>query len=200
MEIENNDELKARLETKLKRSRERIVRGWVPRRDFISAAKRAEAADWIRKQKTRVAAALFDQDEILFERALAGLEKAFEKLNRLCGEAYRKRFPDPEDWPLRYFKWMSITYMKLECELGIFYIVPQMPERKPRVTHWLTADEMIDILSNPAIIKSIKTFGLPVRPETLEKPKKGEKQLTINFLDKKNPPVYYDFHRGVKRG
>ena len=199
METDNHDELKGRLEVKLRRARKRIVDGWVPRRDFLTPKKRNEAATWIRKQKIRVAAALFDQDEILFERALAGLEKGFEKLNRLCGEAYRKRYPEPEERPLRYFRWMSIRYMKLACELGEFYIVPRIPERKPKVAHWLTADEMIDILNNPAAIASIKTFGLPSRPELIEKPKRGEKHLHLDYTDSEHPQIYFDFPEGVKR-
>ena len=183
----------------MREAKKRITHGWVPRRDFISPERRRDAAKWIRDQRKRVTLAIRDRDTILFERALASWEKAFEKLNRICGEAYRARFPDPEEWPLRYFRWMSIRYMELECELGTFYLVPQMPIRKPTVEHWMTADEMLDILSQPAIIKAIQTFGLPGRPGKVEKPRKGEKHMIINFTGDGNPVCYYDCKEAARR-
>ena len=189
----------SRIAKKFAAARARIVRGWVPRRDFVSDEKRVAAAAWIKKQRKRIAVATRDEDEILFEKALNSWEKAFDKLNGICGEAYRAQTPAPEDWPLRYFRWMKVQYMKLECELGIFYIVPRPPSRKPRVPHWMTADEMIDILSSPSTIAAIKKFGLPVRPETIGKPKRGEKHMIINFTNDGRPTCYYDFPEGSKR-
>ena len=183
----------------IREARKRITRGWVPRRDFISLERRKDAAKWIRDQRKRVMLAIRDRDTILFERALASWEKSFEKLNRICGEAYRVKFPNPEEWPLRYFRWMKIRYMELECDLGTFYLVPQMPSKKPSVDHWMTADEMLDILSEPSTIKAIKTFGLPVRSDELEKLKRGDKHMVINFTGDGNPICYYDFKGAVKR-
>lgn len=199
MRTRDADDIKQRLAKKFSAARARVVRGWVPRRNFVSAEKRAAAALWIGKQRKRIDVARRDEDEILFEKALTSWEKAFEKLNRICGEGYRAECPNPEEWPLRYFRWMKVQYMKLECDLGIFYIVPRIPKRKPRVPHWLTADEMIDILANPAMIASIKMFGLPVRPETLEGPKPGEKHMIINMTNDGNPRCYYELPKRKRR-
>jgi hypothetical protein len=192
------ESLEQRLARKLSAARARVVHGWVPREDFVSTKKRAAAAAWISKQRNRVDIAMRDKDEILFEKALASWEKAFDKLNGLCGEGYRARCPNPEDWPLRYFRWMKVQYMKLHCELGTFYIVPRMPKRKPRVPHWLTADEMIDILANPATVAAIKTFGLPVRPDTIDGPRPGEKHMIINLTGDGGEVCRYQLH-GEKR-
>jgi hypothetical protein len=187
-----------RLAKKFSAARMRVVRGWVPRRNFVSTKKRGAAAIWIGKQRKRVDVAMRDEDEILFEKALASWEKAFEKLNEICGEAYRAQCPNPEEWPLRYFRWMKVQYMKLHCELGTFYIVPRMPKRKPRVPHWLTADEMIDILANPATVAAIKTFGLPVRPESISGPKRGEKHMIVNLTGDGGEVCRYQLY-GEKR-
>lgn len=173
-------------------TRARIVRGWVPRKDFIPQKRRDEAAAWLKAQYKNVRSAMRDEDNILFERAVVSWEKGFEKINTICGEAYRERYPDPEEWPLRYFRWMKVQYMEFECDLGTFYIVPRRPRRKPKVDHWMTADEMIDILENPAMVKAIKEFGLPVRGDTLPGPRPNEKHLVCDFR-KEEPQVYYKF-------
>jgi hypothetical protein len=192
-------EVSDRITKKLADARRRIVRGWVPRRDFIVDGKRAAAATWIRKQRKLMTIARRDEDEIMFEKAVASWEKAFEKLNRICGEAYRAKYPDPEEWPLRYFRWMRIKYMELECDLGTFYLVPRMSSRKPRVDHWMTADEMIDILETPALVAAIKTFGLPSRGGEVDPPKKGEKHMYINLTGDGKEVCHYDYPGAVKR-
>jgi hypothetical protein len=198
MKKETTEDVAGRIAVKLAEAKKRIVRGWVPRRDFVSPEKRNGAAEWIRKQYKRVLLARRDNDEILFERAVISWEKAFEKLNEICGEGYRAKYPDAEEWPLRYFRWMSIKFMKLECELGIFYVVPRMPDRKPAVDHWFTADEMLDILATPATVAAIKAFGLPSK-KGIEKPKRGEKHMIINLTGDSRPTCYYDFPGAVKR-
>lgn len=166
--------------------RQERLPGWS---DYLATT--PEAFRFIDSQWSKITRAIQDEDEVLFERALAGWRKGWARVNYILAERYREKVPDIEQQELRYLKWMKIQYIKLECKLGVFYLVPQRPSRKPRVQHWYTVDEMIDILGSPATVGAIKAFKtLPVRPGMLENPVKGEKHLVIDTDNKK---VYYRF-------
>jgi hypothetical protein len=156
--------------------------------------------DWMAKQLAKVERAIRDEDDILFDRALGGWLKGWDKVNTAIAEKYRLENTDASTWQLRYVKWMKLKYMKFECDMGTFFIVPRKPSRKPRAQHWFTVDEMLDILNSPATVAAIKTFeSLPVRPGSMEKPKAGEKHLVMDFT-KEEPDIYYNFKGSVRRG
>lgn len=140
--------------------------------------------------------------ELLITAAQNGEEHAFERIsaewlglwrevNETVAERYRQE-TEPEDWDLRYFKWMKVKFMRLTCPAGEFYLVPRKPGRKPRATHWYTADEMIDMMTNEAIRNAIEEFGvLPVRPEE-ERFEPGEGSLHIDFTGEV-PKAWVDY-------
>lgn len=169
--------------------------GWANYLEADSAARK-----WIDEQYNKMLAAIRDDDEVLFERAAASWRKAFFRLNERLAERYRQAHPDPETWELRYFKWMTkVIFIKFECPLGTFYLVPRQPKKKPRAKYWYTADEMIDML-HPATAAAINTFGqLPVRPESLSEPGKGEKFMHID-LTGGQPVVKYQIRKRGRDG
>lgn len=190
------EKLRARYNAELVKIEDQRLPGWEGR-----LAADPEAKGWMDKQHAKIQSAIRDEDEILFERGMNSWQRGWEKINRAIAEEYRKANPDAELWELRYVRWMSIKFMKLECDMGTFYIVPQRPKRKPRAKHWFTVDEILDILGSPATIAAIKMFGeLPVRPEsTREKIPAGEKHLIMDFT--KDPPdIHYKWKGSVKRG
>jgi len=136
----------------------------------------------IEEQEGRIAEACRDNDEVRLERALAGWRKAWFRVNEVVAEEYRLANKDPYQWEWRYFKWMSkVTYMRCDSPMGEFYVFPRKPRRKPKVEHWFTADEMLDMM-HPATAKAIELFGqLPVRPDSLEGPRQGEKHMEIDL-------------------
>lgn len=142
-----------------------------------------KASQWIAEQEAKINQAVRDEDDILLERALGSWTKAVERVNEIIAEKYRQANPEAagDGWDLRYVKWMTkVKYIRLECPLGEFYVVPRMPARRPKAKYWYTADEMIAML-HPTTAEVIKTFeALPVRPETLSAPGPGEKHLRIN--------------------
>lgn len=157
-----------------------------------------DVTDWLRELEHRIRSAIADEDEVLFERSLASLIRAWERINELIAEEYRERETDPEQWELRYVKWMKIKFIRFESpEFGTFYVVPQRPRRKPRTNRWYTVDEMIDML-HPTVSAAIKTFGeLPSRPEDVPGPAPGEKHMQIDLTGPK-PVITYTFKRGKK--
>lgn len=199
MKKQTDEDVVADLELRFKEARKRVVEGWVPRRDFVSTDRRRKAVEHIRLQRERLRAAICDRDPILFQIALKKWEGGFGTVNKICGEGYRRNFPDPELWPLRYFRWMNVMFMKLECDLGILYILPRTPERVPRVEHWVTAEEMISILNTPGTVAAIKTFGLPARPGRDRPPPDGMRDVVYDFVNPETPTCYYNFKEGVAR-
>lgn len=157
-------------------------------------------AKYIADQEGRIAAAVRDADEIVFETTIGSWLKACYRVNEIIADEYRAANPDPATWELRYFKWMTrVQYILFESPLGEFAIVPRRGRRVP-AKHWYTADEMIGILGNPAIGETIKMLGtLPVRPESLPGPAEGEKHLHI---DATGPQVQarFEFHGGSHAG
>lgn len=189
------EELQAKFEAAYDRVKRDRLPGWD---DYLEATE--ATADWMKNQRAKVERAVRDEDEILLERALAGWEKGSAKINTAIAEKYRSENSDPEMWELRYVKWMKLKYIKFECPLGIFYIVPRQPSRSPSAQHWYTVDEMLDIIGTPSTAAAIKTFGqLPVRPSSLKKPEKGEKHLVVNYTGDDNPTLYYNIRGGIKR-
>lgn len=141
----------------------------------------SKALKVINDRLERVQSAIRDEDEVIFERALPGLVRAWGRVNEILAEKYRAANEDPTRWELRYIKWMKIKFIKFGSPLGDFYLVPRRPKKKPRVKHWYTADEMIDMLT-PGVAETIKAFGsLPVRPESLEGPDIGERHMHIDL-------------------
>lgn len=158
-----------------------------------------EFARWMGEQLEKVELAIRDEDEVLFERSLASWMKGWERLNEMVAEEYREETPNPESWELRYLKWMKIAFVKFESEVfGLFYIYPRRPKRRPQARQWYTADEMIDILENPATLAAINTFGaMPARAEDLKGPARGEKHLTVDFTGDV-PVMAYTFDGGPR--
>lgn len=161
-----------------------------------------KAAGWLAEQEAKIKQAVRDEDDILLERALGSWVKAVGRVNEILAEQYRQANPDAagDGWELRYVKWMTkVKYIRFECPLGEFYVVPRMPTRRPKATHWYTVDELIDML-HPTVAETIKAFGsLPVRPDSLPGPGPSEKHLTF---DATGPEVVmtYSWQGGPNRG
>lgn len=149
--------------------------------------------EWNAKHRGRIAMAMSDGNEALLQEALGALVKGQERVNRLIAEDLRARHPSPDAWPLEYFKWMAVKYLHFTCPLGDFLLFPQTPRVVPRimgVVTWLTAEEMIQINSSPAIVETIRLFGvLPSRPEVvaMNLPPREENDLHINYTT--DPPT-----------
>ena len=190
------DELQGKLDTAYARVREARLPGWDSHMDAHPTT-----TDWMNSQREKVDRAIRDEDEVLFLRSLGGWEKGWGKINTALAEVYRSENTDPASWELRYIKWMKIKFIKFECPLGTFYLVPQPPARSPRAKHWFTVDEMIDILQGSTTLATINAFGqLPARASSLGKPEAGEKHLVVNTTDDGNPAIYYKFRGGVHGG
>lgn len=158
------------------------------------------AADWIAEQEAKINAAIRDDDSILLDRALGSWTKAIARVNEHLAEKYRQAHPDAEFWELRYLKWMiKVKYIRFECPMGEFYVVPRMPTRRPKAPHWYTVDELLDML-HPTTIAAIKAFNaLPVRPDALPAPGPDEKHLHVDVSDA-GVVLTYDFQGGPRRG
>lgn len=140
---------------------------------------------WLADQEARILAAIRDCDEILFEQATGAWQKANNRVNELVAEEYRKQHSDPEIWELRYVKWMvRVQYIAVTCPKGDFLIYPRRPAKRPSLPNWYTVDEVIDML-HPTTVAAIQLSDrLPIRPESLGKPKPGEKHLHVHIEDK----------------
>jgi hypothetical protein len=155
---------------------------------------------WISDQESRLEASVRDADEVLFEQAAGAWLKACWRVNELVAEDYRQAHLDPEQWELRFFKWMTkVSFIRFECQWGEFFVVPRKPRRRPNAKHWFTADEMIDILNSPVTTQAIVAFGqLPIRPDDIPHPAPGEKHLDIDFTGEA-PVIRYIFRGGPRR-
>jgi hypothetical protein len=175
--VEEVDPLEQKLAEVVAQVEESRLPGWA---NYLERDQ--EARKWTDEQYDRMLSAIRDDDEVLFERAAASWRKAFCRINERLAESYRQANANPELWDLRFFKWMKhVIYIKFESELGTFYLVPQKPRKKPRAEYWYTADEMIGMLQ-PATAAAINTFKqLPVRPESLKGPEKGEKHMRVDL-------------------
>lgn len=194
--IVRKEELQERLASTLRKIQKGRLPGWEKYLDEHASVK-----SWIDDQYTKIRNAIEDEDEILYERAVAGWKKGWSNVNVLLAEEYRATNEDAATWELRYIKWMKLKYVKFECEMGIFYVVPRKPDRTPKAKHWFTVDEMIAILEDEATVAAIQTFKqLPVRPGSLPRVRAGEKHLVANFTDDEKPMFYYNFKGGARRG
>jgi hypothetical protein len=134
---------------------------------------------WLDTLDKRIRNAIRDEDRVRFERELHSIIKAWERINELVAEDYRAKNPDPEQWELRYVKYMKIQYMRFDSPLGEFYVVPRTPRRKPKAEHWYTVDEMLAML-HPPVVELIKfANSMPKRPESLSPPGPGEQVISI---------------------
>jgi hypothetical protein len=162
----------------------------------------SKAAGWLAEQEAKIKQAVRDEDSILLERALGSWVKAVGRVNEILAEQYRQANPSAagDGWELRYVKWMTkVKYIRFECPLGEFYVVPRMPTRRPKAAHWYTVDELIDML-HPIVAETITAFGaLPARPGSLPGPGPNEKHLTF---DATGPEVVmtYSWQGGPSRG
>jgi len=140
-----------------------------------------------------------DEDEILFGQAVEAWEKVWERVNERLAERYRKENKDPDLWELRYIKWMKITYIHFTSEKGDFYLLPRRPRKKPRVEHWYTVDEMLDML-HPTIAAALTMSDvLPPRPGSLKGPSRGEKYLVVDCTGPEMK-VHYQLPKGGLNG
>lgn len=140
-------------------------------------------SDWICRQWGRVRQALAAGDEVFLENALGTWVKAWTRVLEILAEDYRKTHLVPEEWELRYFKWMNKVHLRCTGKIGTFLIYPHRPRNPPRGVAWYTAADMLEIVSGPpSIAAAIKLFGiLPVRAEDLpQKPRRGEQFLIID--------------------
>lgn len=187
------ERLKLRLQQETSRIHDERLPGW---ETIFSSNPKIGA--WIGELQTRIENSIRDEDEIRFEKEIASIEKAWNRLNELVAEDYRQRNTDPEFWELRFIKWMKVSFIKFDSPMGEFYLVPRTPSTKPRAEHWYTVDEML-VLVRPELAELHRMSGaLPKRPDYLKPPGPGENVLHI---DATGPVVrtYYELHK-EKRG
>lgn len=146
---------------------------------FLASDEKANA--FMQKKGELIAATYMDEDEVLHERALNAWRKACDRVNEILAEKYREENSDPELWELRYIKWMKITYIHFTSERGDFYLLPKRPKKKPRVKHWYTVDEMLDMLHPTTVAVLAMSTTMPIRPEQLTGPARGEKHMHIDL-------------------
>ena len=166
----------ARHKKTLRRVEEEKLPGFI---DYFKSS--SEARTWILDKLGDAERALDEGDEFLFEKGLNSYVKGCGKINQVLAERYRKNNTNPEEWELRYVRFMRIKYIKFGSELWDFYLVPMPPRGKPKASHWYTVAEMMDILDNETAASAMKVFKiLPVRPESTEKPYVGDKVLVVD--------------------
>lgn len=153
-------------------------------------ATNADASKHIKNTETNILTRFSDEDEVLFTKDLGSWVRSWGRVNEVLAEQYRKENINPNEWQLRYIKWMKIVYIRFESEKGEFYLLPRRPSKKPRVKHWYTVDEMLDMLIPE--VSSILSMSdeLPLRPGSEGKPPPGEKHLHIDFTGKKTSVRY----------
>lgn len=164
------------------------------------AAKRASEDEVLSKKlaglQRLMASAVEKDDEVAFERSSTTWAECWRQANETIAEEYRQRVP-PEEWELRYIKWMKIRFLRMTCPAGEFYLVPRRPNRRPRAEFWYTVDEMIDMVSSPAVQSAIAVFGvLPSRPEEV-KLGPGEKHFHVDFTELE-PRAWFDVNISPK--
>jgi hypothetical protein len=188
------EKLRIRLEQEAIRMHDERLPGWE-----VFYEQNPKIGAWMNDLNNRIENSIRDEDEIRFEKELASIEKAWDRLNEIVAEDYRQKNADPELWELRFIKWMKISYIKFESPLGEFYLLPRTPSRKPKAKHWYTVDEMM-VLIKPELASIVTLSGkLPPRPESLEPPGPGEQVIHI---DATGPTVrtYYEMHKRGRYG
>ena len=137
---------------------------------------------WINEQREKIDLAIREGDEALFDRCLNAWAKAWDRVNELVAEAYRKAHPDPASWELRYFRWMRVRCIAFDSpKYGAFAVVPRLPCLPPPYKSWFTSDEMTAMVSYKSIQAVIEMAGvLPVRPDSLPP---AEKETNVMCVD-----------------
>lgn len=165
----------------------KAAQAWVDR-EIIPGAREffdnnAKAKEWKEAQERAVRSALDDGDVAGYERASQSWLNAWMRAFAIVAEEYRQKHQDPETWELRYFKWMAIRYMRCECSLGEFYVVPREARGVPAGAIWYTANDLIAFADNQSTYRAaVELFGkLPERPRPLGQPGIGENFLIMDF-------------------
>lgn len=183
-----------RLQEETTRFHSERLPGW---ETFLAGDSRISA--YLDDLQQRVKNAIRDADGVRFEKELKSIEKAWNRLNEIVAEDYRKTHEDPNLWDLRFVKWMKIAFIKFGSPRGDFYLVPRMPSRLPKAAHWYTVDEMLTFV-RPEIAALLEMSDqLPQRPDILVPPGPGENVLHV---DASGPVVktYYEMYKKPRYG
>lgn len=164
---------------------------------FLASDPKAKA--FLDQKGEMIAATYMDEDEVLHERACNAYKKACDRVNEVVAEKYREENPDAELWELRYIKWMKIVYIHFTSERGDFYLLPRRPKKKPRVEHWYTVDEMLDMLHPTTVAALALSDTMPPRPGNMKGPARGEKHLHVDFTGPEMK-VHYELPKGGLNG
>jgi len=186
--------LRLRLQADIERFHSERLPGWE-----ALLSNNPKISGYLEELKVRVENSIRDVDGVRFEKEVKSIEKAWNRLNELLAEDYRKANADPELWELRYIKWMKVSFIKFGSPRGDFYLVPRPPSRKPKAEHWYTVDEMMTFVRPEITALLNMSDQLPLRPDVLKPPGPGEKVLHI---DATGPVVrtYYEMHKRPRYG
>jgi len=149
-----------------------------------------KAKGYMNEKEERLLIAFRDDDDILFDQYIESYTKAWERINVVLAEAYRKENTNADEWQLRYIKWMKITYIHFTSPKGDFFLLPRRPRKKPKATYWYTVDDMLDML-HPTVVAAMKLSDvMPMRPESVKGPAPGEKHLHIDTTGNETKVFY----------
>lgn len=139
-----------------------------------------EAAVWLKSQKKKVLSWQEEGNETKFDSSLSGYVRGNERVNELIAKDYAEG-KDPEDWDLRYVRWMvNLQYILFDSEKWGEFKMYRVYPKEPDIEQWFTVDEMIDMLENPLFTKALEVFEMfPSRPEKLTGPGVNEDHLHI---------------------
>ena len=154
-----------------------------------------------RDMSAEFASAIGSDDAHLFDEVFSRLRKFWGQVNAKVADAYRAENPDPESWELRYFKWMTgVRFLRMDVGGRDLFIVRHPPRRLPKSPHWLTVDELLDILGSSVAMEAIKIFkALPTRKEYLKGPGAEEKHLHVR-VEGETVTAKYDFNWEERSG
>ena len=165
------EELQSKLDSAYEEIRRNRLPGWEA--VFFSP----EVHPWMLEQENKLFTALNDEAEVRFTRALGQVRHGWFRINQKIAEAYRKANPNPEEWELRYIKYMTVSYIRCESSGGEFYLTPRRRKPKPGVKA-ISIEEVEKILETPLIAHAINLFGgMPANEAEFTPPAKGEKHI-----------------------
>jgi hypothetical protein len=165
---------------------DQLLPGW---QEFI--CRDAQAARWIADQEGKLRAALEAGNEMQYERAAATWRRAWERVNERLAESYRRAHPAPEEWDLRFVKWMAeVIHIKFAAPGGRFYLVPRQVPAELDGQRCYTVDQMIGLL-HPTALTIAEVFEQSPIPEQIPSPPgPGEKHLVVD-LTGTTPKISY---------